>query len=93
MHAGIFPNGKVWLRDGRSGRRFDFPITVGSIYMLKLSHLVDDHHDGHEREALQVFMVLLAFLDGARALGMDVGSQERRLEGILKALEDRGVSL
>jgi len=41
-HAGIFANGKVWLRDGRSGRRFDFPITVGSIYMLKLSHLVDD---------------------------------------------------
>jgi len=40
--AGIFPNGKAWLRDGRSGARFDFPITVGSIYMLKLSHLVDD---------------------------------------------------
>jgi DNA-directed RNA polymerase subunit beta len=40
--AGIFPNGKVWLRDGRSGRRFDFPVTVGCIYMLKLSHLVDD---------------------------------------------------
>ncbi len=41
-YAGIFPNGKIWLRDGRSGRRFDFPITVGQIYMLKLSHLVDD---------------------------------------------------
>jgi DNA-directed RNA polymerase subunit beta len=41
-HAEILPNGKVWLRDGRSGRRFDFPITVGTIYMLKLSHLVDD---------------------------------------------------
>jgi len=41
-HAQILPNGKVWLRDGRSGRRFDFPITVGAIYMLKLSHLVDD---------------------------------------------------
>ena len=40
--AQILPNGKVWLRDGRSGRRFDFPITVGAIYMLKLSHLVDD---------------------------------------------------
>ena len=38
----IFPNGKIWLRDGRSGRRFDHPITVGAIYMLKLSHLVDD---------------------------------------------------
>jgi DNA-directed RNA polymerase subunit beta len=41
-HAQIFPNGKIWLRDGRSGRRFDFPVTVGAIYMLKLSHLVDD---------------------------------------------------
>jgi DNA-directed RNA polymerase subunit beta len=41
-HAEIFANGKIWLRDGRSGRRFDFPVTVGAIYMLKLSHLVDD---------------------------------------------------
>jgi len=41
-HAQILPNGKIWLRDGRSGRRFDFPVTVGAIYMLKLSHLVDD---------------------------------------------------
>jgi DNA-directed RNA polymerase subunit beta len=41
-HAEIYPNGKIRLRDGRSGRRFDFPVTVGSVYMLKLSHLVDD---------------------------------------------------
>ena len=40
--ASILPNGKVLLRDGRSGRQFDFPVTVGMIYMLKLSHLVDD---------------------------------------------------
>ncbi len=40
--AEILSNGKVWLRDGRSGERFKFPITVGAIYMLKLSHLVDD---------------------------------------------------
>ena len=40
--AEVLPNGKIWLRDGRSGRRFDFPVTVGQIYMLKLSHLVDD---------------------------------------------------
>jgi DNA-directed RNA polymerase subunit beta len=42
LRAGIRPDGKIWLRDGRSGRRFDFPITVGAIYMLKLAHLVDD---------------------------------------------------
>ncbi len=40
--AEILASGKIWLKDGRSGRRFDFPITVGAIYMLKLSHLVDD---------------------------------------------------
>ena len=40
--AEILASGKVWLKDGRSGRRFDFPVTVGAIYMLKLSHLVDD---------------------------------------------------
>jgi len=42
LRAGIRPDGKIWLRDGRSGRRFDHPITVGAIYMLKLAHLVDD---------------------------------------------------
>jgi DNA-directed RNA polymerase subunit beta len=40
--ADLLAAGKVWLRDGRNGRRFDFPVTVGAIYMLKLSHLVDD---------------------------------------------------
>jgi DNA-directed RNA polymerase subunit beta len=40
--AGITPAGKMWIRDGRSGERFAFPVTVGAIYMLKLSHLVDD---------------------------------------------------
>jgi DNA-directed RNA polymerase subunit beta len=40
--AGLTPNGKIWLRDGRTGQQFDYPVTVGVIYMLKLSHLVDD---------------------------------------------------
>jgi DNA-directed RNA polymerase subunit beta len=40
--AGLLPSGKAWLRDGRSGQRFEHPVTVGAIYMLKLSHLVDD---------------------------------------------------
>ena len=40
--AELLASGKVWLKDGRNGRRFDFPVTVGAIYMLKLSHLVDD---------------------------------------------------
>ena len=40
--ARITPAGKIWLRDGRSGETFGNPVTVGEIYMLKLSHLVDD---------------------------------------------------
>jgi DNA-directed RNA polymerase subunit beta len=40
--AGITSYGKLWLRDGRTGQQFDYPVTVGVIYMLKLSHLVDD---------------------------------------------------
>ncbi len=35
-------NGKLQLYDGLTGEAFDNPVTVGIIYMLKLSHLVDD---------------------------------------------------
>jgi DNA-directed RNA polymerase subunit beta len=40
--AGLSPVGKARLRDGRSGEFFTSDVTVGSIYMMKLSHLVDD---------------------------------------------------
>ncbi len=40
--AGLRPTGKVRLRDGRSGEQFENEVTVGAIYMMKLSHLVDD---------------------------------------------------
>jgi DNA-directed RNA polymerase subunit beta len=40
--AGLTPTGKARLRDGRTGHPFEGEVTVGSIYMLKLSHLVDD---------------------------------------------------
>jgi DNA-directed RNA polymerase subunit beta len=40
--AGLTPAGKAELRDGRTGHPFEGEVTVGSIYMLKLSHLVDD---------------------------------------------------
>ena len=35
-------DGKLRLRDGRTGEYFDNPVTVGYMYMLKLHHLVDD---------------------------------------------------
>ncbi len=40
--AGISEDGKVWLKDGRTGEYFDNPVTVGYMYYLKLHHLVDD---------------------------------------------------
>jgi DNA-directed RNA polymerase subunit beta len=40
--AGLTPSGKARLRDGRTGEWFASEVTVGSIYMMKLSHLVDD---------------------------------------------------
>jgi DNA-directed RNA polymerase subunit beta len=40
--AGISETGKSYLYDGRTGERFEQPVTVGYIYMLKLHHLVDD---------------------------------------------------
>ena len=40
--AGIPRNGKTYLYDGGTGEKFDQPATVGIIYMIKLSHMVDD---------------------------------------------------
>ncbi len=40
--AGYDENGKVMLKDGRTGEYFDSPVTVGYMYYLKLHHLVDD---------------------------------------------------
>jgi DNA-directed RNA polymerase subunit beta len=40
--AGLNQSGQVELFDGRTGEKFDRPVTVGYIYMLKLHHLVDD---------------------------------------------------
>ncbi|WP_027357760.1 DNA-directed RNA polymerase subunit beta [Desulforegula conservatrix] len=40
--AGVSTTGQAVLYDGRTGDRFDGPITVGTMYILKLHHLVDD---------------------------------------------------
>ena len=42
QEAGLSPDGKQTLYDGRTGEPFASPITVGVMYMLKLHHLVDD---------------------------------------------------
>jgi DNA-directed RNA polymerase subunit beta len=40
--ADIPESGQITLFDGRTGRAFERPVTVGYMYMLKLNHLVDD---------------------------------------------------
>ena len=40
--AGMTPDGKVEVYDGRTGDKFDSRITVGVMYMIKLDHMVDD---------------------------------------------------
>lgn len=40
--AGLSDTGQSTLFDGRTGNKFDRPVTVGYMYMLKLNHLVDD---------------------------------------------------
>lgn len=40
--AGMPESGQLTLYDGRTGKAFDSPVTVGSMYMLKLHHLVED---------------------------------------------------
>ncbi len=40
--AGLPEDGRVRLRDGRTGKPFDQLVTVGFLYMMKLNHLVDD---------------------------------------------------
>lgn len=56
----------------------------------KLLHFLRDHPEEEPtRTHLSLFMLCLAVLDGARAIGFDVGREERRLEGALGELEAR----
>ncbi|HEY6951255.1 MAG TPA: DNA-directed RNA polymerase subunit beta, partial [Bacteroidota bacterium] len=42
QEAGLSQNSKTVLIDGRTGETFDQEVTVGFLYMMKLSHMVDD---------------------------------------------------
>jgi len=56
----------------------------------RLTHFLLDHPDEPpERGHLETFFFCLAVVDGARAVGFDVGPEERRLERILAELEAR----
>jgi hypothetical protein len=49
--------------------------------------------EGREKEALAAILACIALLDGARAAGLDVSREERRLDGLLRELEQRGVKV
>ena len=49
--------------------------------------------DGREKEALGGILICIALLDGARAVGLEVAREERRLDKLLKALEQHGLKL
>ena len=59
--------GSFNLRDGRTGEYFDQPVTVGSIYMMKLNHMVDDKV--HARSVGPYSLVTQQPLGGKAQLG------------------------
>ena len=64
----------------------DFAAVAG-----KLRHILDSHADeGVTREEVDMAMFCLALLDGARAVGFDVGREEAALEELLGRLERAG---
>ncbi len=65
--AGLPQSGQTYLYDGRTGRRFDRPITVGYMYMLKLNHLVDEKM--HARSTGSYALVTQQPLGGKAQLG------------------------
>ena len=65
--AGLPAGGQTVLYDGRTGRPFDRPVTVGYMYMLKLNHLVDDKM--HARSTGPYSLVTQQPLGGKAQLG------------------------
>ena len=65
--AGLPESGKVPLWDGRTGEKIKNPVTVGTIYMLKLSHLVDDKM--HSRSTGPYSLITQQPLGGKAQLG------------------------
>ena len=63
----ITKDGKVRLRDGRSGEYFDAPVTIGHMHYLKLHHLVDDKI--HARSTGPYYLVTQQPLGGKAQFG------------------------
>jgi len=65
--ANLPNSGQTYLWDGRTGNKFDRPVTVGTIYMLKLHHLVEDKI--HARSTGPYSLVTQQPLGGKAQLG------------------------
>lgn len=79
---------------GNSGPVHNLPsvVCLGDFYTLKqrVDHYLLDHPDDPPpRECLDLIMICIAILDGARAVGFDVGDLEGELEKSLNELERR----
>jgi len=65
--ANLPESGKIYLRDGRTGERMKSPVAVGTTYMMKLSHLVDDKM--HARSTGPYSLITQQPLGGKAQLG------------------------
>lgn len=65
--GGLPPSGQITLYDGLTGEKFERPVTVGYMYMLKLNHLVDDKM--HARSTGSYSLVTQQPLGGKAQLG------------------------
>ena len=71
----------------------DLPAVLCFRDFRHLSQGVDTllEEEGREREALGAILICIALLDGARAAGLEVSREERRLDALLRKLEQRGI--
>jgi hypothetical protein len=78
-----------------SGPLPDLPATFCFADFRHLSQGVEQllAEEGREKEALGGILLCIALLDGARAAGLEVAREERRLDGLLRALEERGLKV
>jgi hypothetical protein len=78
-----------------TGQLPDLPATFCFADFRHLSDGVEGllAQEGREKEALRAILVAIALLDGARAAGLDVAREERRLDALLRALEERGLKV
>jgi hypothetical protein len=73
----------------------DLPPTLCFRDFRHLSQGVDQllAEEGREKEALGGILLCIALLDGARDAGLEVSREERKLDGLLRMLEQRGLKV